>query len=523
MVSNLALLPALEKQQVWHVPTKDVVPSPFQPRKEFPADEMADLETSVRASGIQIPMLGRRLKGGDTVELVYGERRLRTAQKLNLPTVPMLLQDLTDEQVIHIQRLENAGRENLKALEAAEDYLLLESQGKTVDEICVLYGVKRSHVFTRKRVAKLPDDIKKLIREGKLAITVADLIAKLPTAELQQEVTARATKPDYYGDTLSFRGVQEIITDEYTRSLRTAPWLSTTSGDVNLIKGVTSCTTCPKRSGNMDSAGNGNICTDVKCFAAKETAHTQRLMAEAKARGHTIIDPKAYQQKSYTFEAADTECYQDQKERTWGDLAKAVKIEPAVTVTEGKLTKIFTREQQQAILAANKIEAADRASGPSAADRAKEQAEREAIETAITTAILRSSDGIENQKPAPLSLWQKLARTVVAHFDYALHYVFKGRNLKYTNDYDADWAAINDYINKQISAHNLIGLMVELLLRRKVSRHSPELLTVWGVDWKQFLPGANSKTITLKQIKAKAGKPKGAKAAKPQPKKKGKK
>lgn len=148
---KLAALPTLHLQQVQLIAPDRIWSSPFQPRKEFPEEEMETLRESVRAQGIRIPLLGRpKPKGKDgEVELVAGERRWRCAKVLKLAGVPMIVQPLTDDEVLRIQRVENAGRENLKALEAAEDYLLLQGQGKTVDEIMTLHGVKRSHVFTR--------------------------------------------------------------------------------------------------------------------------------------------------------------------------------------------------------------------------------------------------------------------------------------------------------------------------------------------------------------------------------------
>jgi len=522
-----AVLPSLEHQKIWNIPVRDIKPSPFQPRKEFPAEEMEQLANSVRDHGIRIPLLGRRLDpDNDTVELIAGERRLRTAQTLGLEAVPMIVQSLTDEEVIRIQRVENAGRENLKALEAAEDYLLLQSQGKTVDEITTLHGVKRSHVFTRIRVAKLPNDIKQLIKDGQLSITVADLIAKLPTEEMQQEVTKRASHKDYYGDVPSFRQMQEIINDEYTQNLADAAWLKTKSGDVDLIPGVNPCATCPKRSGNIEDAeGSKNICTDVKCYAAKQAAHTRRMLETAKAKGQTIIEPETYIRKSHTFETPADHCLADAKERTWAELAKAAKIEPSVTVYDNKLVEVFTPEQQAVIRDANKIKTTRPGERSSAADKAKIEAERKAIDEAVTQAVLSASI-VDDTKPLPLAFWQRLARTTVSHFEYQLQDVFKGRDLKHAGDYDKDVATIHNYISKQASCHNLIGLIVEFLLRSKVTRYSSELLTVWGVDWKQFLPGAKAKpSKATKAAKTKAAKPaKATKASKPsKPAKAGKK
>ena len=368
----LAALPSLDKQTVKQVLTVNIVPSPFQPRKEFPADEMEDLATSVRDNGIQIPLLGRPAPGAavpEEVELVAGERRVRTAKAWKLESVPMIVRKLTDDEVIRIQRLENAGRENLKALEAAEDYVLLQGQGKTVEEICALHGVKRSHVFTRIRVAKLPTEIKQLIKDGKLSITIADLVAKLPTVEMQKEAAkelAAGRKEwddavrDYVQVPLAFRAAQERIAEKFQNDLTKAPFdlKKIYYGDVKR-KGSTlmlgsrgSCAECPHRTGNCKDLypdqKNPNICTEPDCFIGKVKADTEEKLASAKARGLEILSPEtskklypSYSDGSHPvygsgYATLDQECDDDDKERSFATLLKGHPLPKGYAVLNNK-------------------------------------------------------------------------------------------------------------------------------------------------------------------------------------------
>lgn len=412
---QLPALPTLDKQQVQHVKVKLITPSPFQPRKEFDEEEMTNLRDSVRANGIRIPLLGRpKPKGDGIIELVAGERRFRCADALKLETVPMIVQDLTDAEVIRIQRLENGARENLKALEAAEDYVQLEKQGKSIDEICTLYGVKRSHVFTRKRVAKLPDEIKKLIREGKLAITIGDLVAKLPTPEIQAEAAKEfgggVKDYDTHPPTIvpyAFRQAQNYIAANFQCDLDKAPFdlKKLYSGDVKR-KGSTlmlasrgSCAECKFRSGNCKELypelKSANVCTEPDCYAGKVKADTEEKLASAKAKGQQILAPETSRKLFPSYSSGDSPVYgsgyktladtcgEDDKDRTYAQLLKGQALPQAYAVlnNQGAAKTVYKEKDLEAALkkAGHKfIGRHDEANEKYRAENAKRKAEQDA-------------------------------------------------------------------------------------------------------------------------------------------------
>lgn len=529
---QLAALPTLEHERVWHIPVRDITPSPFQPRKEFPAEEMEVLKQSVAANGIRIPLLGRRLNpDNDAVELIAGERRWRTAQALNLETVPMIVQPLTDDEVIRIQRLENAGRENLKALEAAEDYVLLQNQGRTVEEIMALHGVGRSHVFTRMRVAKLPENIKQLIKDGKLSITIADLIAKLPTEEIQLKLAEKfaAGEEEWNGTEyevvpMSFRAAANMISRDYCRNLKDAPWLKRASGDHELVKSAGPCATCPKRSGNIEGfSGNPNVCTDVPCFESKQTAHATRALSEAQAKGQRVISSEQYEKESWQCVEPTEESQSDPKNRTWLELAKAAKLQltPAVAINhEGEAIEVFTREDKNKILAAHKIGKFAPPPKPSKEEQERTsqyEAEKQAIKLAKEAAVTAACRELNNEGDNALSTawWQRLALMVLAReVDMGCGIPeewLTGRGLTWVDDDEQDLARLKEWINRQATPHNLVAFVLWMQLDT-VNANGPDVLSPWDVDWKQFLPGAKTKSPAKAAKVAKGEKLKKAKA-----------
>jgi hypothetical protein len=173
------------------------------------------------------------------------------------------------------------------------------------------------------------------------------------------------------------------------------------------------------------------------------------------------------------------------------------------------------------ILSANKLKGSHhgggRSSGPSAADKAKREAEATAIQCAITDATLKASADLDaaGKKPLPMTFWRRLARTELTVHKYELEAtVFKGRGLSHSGDSETNWATLNAYVDRQVTPHNLIGLIVQVLLEATVSAYETSPLTIWGTDWKQFLPKpaapikAKAKTQKPTKIKTKKGKKK---------------
>ena len=134
----------------------------WNPRKSFSGDGMNDLIVSIQEHGILEPLLVRS-DGNGGFQLVAGERRFRAAQSLDLETVPVVVKDLTDQQVREIMLLENLQREDLTALEEAEALQQLLENGMTQQQVAQRIGKSQPWVANRLRLLEAPEDLKQMI------------------------------------------------------------------------------------------------------------------------------------------------------------------------------------------------------------------------------------------------------------------------------------------------------------------------------------------------------------------------
>jgi ParB family chromosome partitioning protein len=152
------------------IPIELIHRNPLQPRQHFAEAELAELETSIRASGVLQPILVRPspTKPGE-FEIVAGERRWRAAQKAGLGTIPALVRELGDDQAFEIAVVENVQREDLNAMEEARAYSsLMGRMGYTQDKAAGAVGKSRSHVANTLRLLQLPSIVQDHVAEGRL-------------------------------------------------------------------------------------------------------------------------------------------------------------------------------------------------------------------------------------------------------------------------------------------------------------------------------------------------------------------
>ena len=173
-----------------------VRPNPFQPRKQFSDQELADLEASLSASGLLQPIAVRRIPGGQGYELIAGERRLRAAGRLGWKEIPAVVHDLDDRAMLTLALVENLQRADLNAIEEAEGYQRLADEfGASPPEIAEAVGKKRTTVVNSLRLLALPASIRRLIQEGTLTAGHGRAILTLPNERAMQEL-ARTVAQD---------------------------------------------------------------------------------------------------------------------------------------------------------------------------------------------------------------------------------------------------------------------------------------------------------------------------------------
>jgi len=219
-VPTATLQPALPdtadpRDKVQHVALARIVPCPFQPRKDFPAEGLQELADSIKEQGIVQPLIVRERNGH--LELIAGERRWRAAQLAGLPEVPVILRQADDRAVLELALIENLQRENLNAIEEAQGYAqLIEQFQLTQEEVAARVGKSRAVVANALRLLKLTAELQGYLREGRLSVGHAKVILGL-TGEKQQKLAAtRILK-----DGLNVRQTEMLVA--HLQSLETAP------------------------------------------------------------------------------------------------------------------------------------------------------------------------------------------------------------------------------------------------------------------------------------------------------------
>lgn len=173
----------------------DIVPNHFQPRRSFSEPELAELEASIRASGLLQPITIRS-RAGSGWELVAGERRLRAVTRLGWTEIPALVRDFDDRAMLTLALVENLQRTDLNALEEAEGYQrLIEEFMLTQQQVADAVGKDRTTITNLLRVLTLPSAIRTMVQQGLLTTghARAILVVKDPhkQVDLANEIVAR--------------------------------------------------------------------------------------------------------------------------------------------------------------------------------------------------------------------------------------------------------------------------------------------------------------------------------------------
>ena len=145
-----------------------ISPNPFQPRRSFDDDALAELAASIAASGLLQPIIVRAV--GSRFELIAGERRWRAVQRLGWTKVPAIVRDFDDQTALSLALIENLQRDDLSALDAAHGYQRLVLDFKLAPaDVAKLVGKDRSTVANTLRLLKLPADVQELMQSRKLS------------------------------------------------------------------------------------------------------------------------------------------------------------------------------------------------------------------------------------------------------------------------------------------------------------------------------------------------------------------
>lgn len=241
-----ALFPDLdvkEEEAVKEIEINQLRPNPYQPRKHFQEEAIHELKESILEYGIVQPIIVRKsIKG---YEIVAGERRFRAAKEADLKTVPAVIRNLTDQQMMELALLENLQREDLTPMEEAAAYQMLMDELKfTQEQLAKRLGKSRPHIANHIRLLSLPENIQQLISNGTLSMghgrtllglkdktkiqTVVKQIEKegLNVRQLEQLIqrinqnVSRETKEDKKEKNIFFQEQESLLRDHFGTSVK---------------------------------------------------------------------------------------------------------------------------------------------------------------------------------------------------------------------------------------------------------------------------------------------------------------
>ncbi|MFJ5692970.1 ParB/RepB/Spo0J family partition protein [Arthrobacter sp. NPDC093125] len=192
------------------IPVTDIHPNRKQPRSVFDEDDMAELVHSVREIGVLQPIVVRASteEGGEPYELVMGERRWRAVQAAGLATIPAIVRDTTDDDLLRDALLENLHRSQLNPLEEAAAYQqLLEDFGTTHEQLADRIGRSRPQVSNTLRLLKLPPLVQRRVAANVLSAGHARALLSLPDAAAMERLAQRIV-----AEGMSVRATEEAVT-----------------------------------------------------------------------------------------------------------------------------------------------------------------------------------------------------------------------------------------------------------------------------------------------------------------------
>ena len=228
-------------EEIIEVNLNDLRPNPYQPRQVFNDEALNDLALSIKEHGVFQPIIIKKsIKG---YEIIAGERRVRASKIAGLKTIPAIIRNLNDEQMMEIALLENLQRENLSAIEEAKAYKsMIEKLNITQDELSKKVGKSRSHITNILGLLRLPKEVQEMVANNKISMGHARVLSKLedeskiieiarqivdkkiPVRELEQETEKEIKKVKIERHTRQvnndFKYVEELLRDKLDTKVR---------------------------------------------------------------------------------------------------------------------------------------------------------------------------------------------------------------------------------------------------------------------------------------------------------------
>ena len=191
------------------IPLSEIRSNPYQPRKTFNEEKIQELADSIKEYGIVQPIIVKKAVKG--YELIAGERRTKAARIAGLTTIPAIIKEFDDQEMMEIALIENIQREDLNPIDEAIAYEnIIKLNNMTQEEFARRFGKSRSYVTNMLGLLKLPNATKKLVEENKISMGHARALSKLSDEEQISQLADKILK-----ENLSVREIEKLISDSH--------------------------------------------------------------------------------------------------------------------------------------------------------------------------------------------------------------------------------------------------------------------------------------------------------------------
>lgn len=206
------IMESATKDEIVDIKLSELRSNPYQPRKVFDEEALNELSESIKNYGVFQPIIVKKsIKGYD---IIAGERRVKASKIAGKTTIPAIIRDFSDEQMMQIALLENLQRENLSAIEEATAYRdIINALSLTQEELAKKLGKSRSHITNMLGLLKLPSDVQDMVLKNDLSMGHARVLSKL---ENETDIKELANKVK--DDGLSVRELENQVNSTYKRS-----------------------------------------------------------------------------------------------------------------------------------------------------------------------------------------------------------------------------------------------------------------------------------------------------------------
>lgn len=194
-----------ERNNATEIELSQIRPNPYQPRKVFDEEALNELADSIKVYGVVEPVILKKSVKG--YEIVAGERRCKASKIAGLTTVPAIIKDFTDEEMMEIALLENIQREDLNPVDTAISISnILQVKDMTQEEFSKKFGKSRSYITNLLGLLNLPKSVQELVKNGKLSMSHARCLSKIDDEEKVINLANKIIK-----ENLNVRDVEKML------------------------------------------------------------------------------------------------------------------------------------------------------------------------------------------------------------------------------------------------------------------------------------------------------------------------